>query len=438
MRICVWVPDRVLRRALEDLLRAHGHDVVPGEVCRSGCGLLILQDRMVRRPPRGTPVLYLRPPAGARAAPDPAAALEDALETKGVAIWDAPLDPACLVAVLGGDRRGARSGEREPAAPRLVSAPDPWLLVEPTGGRVLWANLPAETLLDFPEQASRPLVTSLDRIARIVPAVLHEREGARRVEGLDRPRVAIWWTGPAGERVLGLIERPPAEGGLAERRENPLEEMGRMAATMAHEIRNPLASVAGALELLEEEDDPIERKDIAQMARKRLLQMRALLDDTLRLSRPIDKEPEAVDANAAIESAVSLLRANPKASAVEIAVVLDEGQVDVRSHAEPLRQALANLLLNAAEAQAWAGRIEVSLRREGERAVIRVRDEGPGIPPERHEDVFRPFYTTKSGGTGLGLAYVRGVADAAGGSIALEDAERGACFRLTLPLASLA
>jgi signal transduction histidine kinase len=321
------------------------------------------------------------------------------------------------------------------SGPHFLSAPDAWLLVDPVSGRVLWANPSGRALLDLPGSAEKPLLASAARLQPIHASVLHDREGVARLDTLDRPRTAHWWTSAAGERVLGLLERPPSEGRLAERRENPLEAMGRMAATMAHEIRNPLASVAGALELLEDEDDAGERREIAALARKRLFEMRALLDDALRLSRPIDKEPEAVDVQAAIDSAVSILQGNPKASSVRIATIAEEGSIDVLSHAEPLRQALSNLLLNAAEAQGWDGVIEVSVRREGSQCVIRVRDEGPGVPPERREEIFRPFYTTKTGGTGLGLAYVRGVADAAAGSIELEAVERGACFRLVLPLA---
>ena len=94
-----------------------------------------------------------------------------------------------------------------------------------------------------------------------------------------------------------------------------------------------------------------------------------------------------------------------------------------------------NLLVNALEVQPQGGRILLTLEEEAGCGIIRVADDGPGIPAEVRARMFRPFYTTKEHGTGLGLSYVTNVAKAAGGSITLEDAPRGATFRLVLPLA---
>jgi signal transduction histidine kinase len=102
---------------------------------------------------------------------------------------------------------------------------------------------------------------------------------------------------------------------------------------------------------------------------------------------------------------------------------------------EPLRHALVNLFLNAAQASEGTGRVEVRVSDEGGRVAIRVLDDGPGIPAESREKVFAPFWTTKPSGTGLGLAYVRRVAETSGGSVEFENVPRGASVRLELPRA---
>ena len=100
----------------------------------------------------------------------------------------------------------------------------------------------------------------------------------------------------------------------------------------------------------------------------------------------------------------------------------------------PLLQSLTNILLNAAQALQGRGRISVQISRDARRGMIRVHDEGPGVPPEKRQEIFQPFYTTKPAGTGLGLAEVRRAMEAMGGAVIVEDVDEGACFRLEAPL----
>jgi signal transduction histidine kinase len=163
--------------------------------------------------------------------------------------------------------------------------------------------------------------------------------------------------------------------------------------------------------------------------------MNDLLEQTLQLARPIEGPPERVEVQSAIESAVSTLRLDPRFEDVDMEVEAPPEPVEVLAYAQPLLQALTNLLLNAAQAQEGRGTIRVVLTTDPRRALVRIVDSGPGVPLEKRREIFRPFYTTKSEGTGLGLAEVRRAMEAAGGVVIVEDVRQGACFRLEIPLA---
>lgn len=211
-----------------------------------------------------------------------------------------------------------------------------------------------------------------------------------------------------------------------------LAEVGKATSTFAHEIRNPLASLAGAIDLLSQDLPLSERSEVAGLARERLDHMRRLLDDTLRLARPVRGDPEAMDVRTAILSALEGTRTNPLFREVDVRFE-DGGDPPLAlAHPEALRQALWNLLLNAAEAQGGKGRITVRARTDDAGVSIFVSDDGPGIPVDRRDQVFDPFWTTKPRGTGLGLSFVRRAAEAAGGSAGVEDADRGACVVIRL------
>ncbi len=215
-----------------------------------------------------------------------------------------------------------------------------------------------------------------------------------------------------------------------------LAELGRVTSTFAHEIRNPLASLASAVELLAKDLVPAERDDVVRMARARLSQMKLLLDDTLRLARPFRGPPAVVDPVPALASAVEIARSDPRFAGVDVRLEVSGDAPDVRTYEEPLRQAALNLLVNAIESQGARGAIRVLVADEADGLAIRVRDEGPGIPAALRAKVFDAFWTTKAAGTGLGLAFVRRLAEGSGGSVVVEDTPPpGCCVRILLPRA---
>ena len=433
MRVRLDIASPVLLRALTDLLTTAGHRVEPAASRGPDLGLQILAEPGTGSVVPKVPVLYLRAGRGLRAAADPVGALASALANGGIAAWPAPLDPRGLLAALGtrsdlGDPR-PRSAVTE--APGLGSR-DPWILIEPLTRRVLWSSEAARGRFVLPggDQLS-------ERAKAAIPAdVFGRAEGQAMgtVEGL--PTLVVWWTDAMERRCVGLLRlapRPrPADAGNLE----TLAELGRVSATLVHEIRSPLASLTGALDLLDGDLDAADRADVFSLARARLKQMQSMLDDALRLARPFKDAPEAVAPDEVARSAVATARTDPAFGNVELSVVAAvPAPPAVLAHPEPLRQALVNLLVNAVQAQKGTGRITVSVEAGDQCGVIRVQDEGPGIPKDLREKVFAPFWTTKGRGTGLGLAFVRRVAQAAGGRVLVEDVPRGACLRLELPVA---
>ena len=213
-------------------------------------------------------------------------------------------------------------------------------------------------------------------------------------------------------------------------RDERLVAAGRLAASMAHEIRNPLASLSGSLQLLRE-DRPSRMIELALGEADRL---NRLVEDFLGVASRPSMILQPLDAYAvAVEVCESFAR-DPRYGAK--ATVRCEG-VPTFARADPdrLRQALWNLVLNGAQAMPRGGTVTVSVgEREDDTVEFRVSDEGVGIPPEERDHIFDPFYTTRSGGTGLGLALVEQVVRAHGGGIRVKAREpRGTEISFWIP-----
>jgi PAS domain S-box-containing protein len=228
-----------------------------------------------------------------------------------------------------------------------------------------------------------------------------------------------------------ITARKAAEEQLAQ--QAALARLGQMAAVVAHEVRNPLAGIKGAMQVLmsrRPESDPdrlIMREVVA-----RIDSLGDLVNDMMVFARPTPPNPATFPLRPLVQEAVDAVRRDPTASALNVTV---EGD-DLMLTADPLllRAAVLNLLLNAAQAMDGQGRITVSLARSEGRCTIDVRDTGPGVPAELHGRVFEPFFTTKARGGGLGLPIARRTAELHGGTLTLGAASTGgATFRLALP-----
>ena len=226
-----------------------------------------------------------------------------------------------------------------------------------------------------------------------------------------------------------------------------LSFVGELAAGLAHEIKNPLAGIQGAVDIL------IRRRDANDPEREALEGVRhevARIDGTVRAlldrARPRALSPTQVSLTELTLKAVNVARSQAIGALSRgrrVHVIFDEPPEDVRIDvdAPQIEDAVLNLILNAIEAIEDDGRITVSLKRErtedtGDEAVIEVSDTGHGITEEDLTRIFNPFFTTTKGGTGLGLPAVRRIARAHGGDVAATSTvNEGSTFRIRLPLA---
>jgi two-component system OmpR family sensor kinase len=210
------------------------------------------------------------------------------------------------------------------------------------------------------------------------------------------------------------------------------EALARMAAMVAHEVRNPIGVIRSAAELVTARSgSALGEKDRAALADVlgEVDRLRRMTEDFLDLAREPKLEPVEVGlAELAAEAARGLARTHPSLS-------VQLGVAPLRVLADPgrTRQVLENLLANAA--QAGATRAELTgAAAEGE-AVLAVQDDGPGVDPALRERLFDPFVTGRAGGTGLGLAIARRLLERQGGGLRLVESPRGARFEVRLPLA---
>ncbi len=425
MHIGLQLPDPLMRQALDTLLRRHGHrtSLLPGNGTTPD--LSIMHSPESAGPAESGATLYLRPATFGQAHPDPRGALERALHTGGVAVWEAPLDTRALIEAIADRAEAPRP--QGPRFPLLPAAPFPWLLIDPATGGMVSEGGPLNGF------AVRNLETGAPPLPAPLAARLKtDRSGHESVRLDSRPYLALWWTTDQGHRLVLFMPGLRGPAAADERQRGALAEIGRMATTLAHEIRGPVASLAGALELLEQVEEPEERQEIIGMARTRLGQLRQLLDETLRLARAVDGPTESVSVQDLVGSCQATVMSEPELAKLAIDIQAPSETVLVEVHMHPIRQALMNLLRNAAQAQGGEGRVHVRVVPNDGQVYIDVQDEGPGVPAASKDRIFEPFYTTKSSGTGLGLAYVRRVVEACGGTASLLETTEGATFRLTL------
>ncbi len=218
-------------------------------------------------------------------------------------------------------------------------------------------------------------------------------------------------------------------------RAQQLSTVGELASGVAHEIRNPLTGVRGALDLahrsLRAED---ETRPLIEEAQQQLMRMEQATTQLLSYARPPELRELEVDANLLIDRAVNIVAPKAASQSVAIRVTPSRSELTVRVDPELIVQVLVNLILNAVEATINAGEVSVVVDHYGPEAWIAVRDHGAGVSADVRERLFRPFFTTKSQGTGLGLAISREIAARHGGNLRFEEtAGGGATFVLTLP-----
>lgn len=221
-------------------------------------------------------------------------------------------------------------------------------------------------------------------------------------------------------------------------RNQRLATVGRLAAGVAHEIRNPLSSIKGFATYFQERyRENAQDAKVASILIQEVDRLNRVVSQLLEFSRPISVLPRPVRLSRLIGDAVKLIEPQAREKAVTVQTDLPAGAEEVRLDPDRLSQVLLNLLLNALEAMAPGGLLTVSAGEtaDGRRLAIRVSDTGGGIRPEDLSHVFEPYFTTKPSGTGLGLAIAHNIVEALGGDIGVVSRPgAGTTFTLRLPL----
>jgi two-component system sensor histidine kinase HydH len=221
-------------------------------------------------------------------------------------------------------------------------------------------------------------------------------------------------------------------------RNQRLATVGRLAAGVAHEIRNPLSSIKGFATYFQERyRENAQDAKVASILIQEVDRLNRVVSQLLEFSRPISVLPRPVRLSRLIGDAVKLIEPQAREKAVTVQTDLPAGAEEVRLDPDRLSQVLLNLLLNALEAMAPGGLLTVSAGEtaDGRRLAIRVSDTGGGIRPEDLSHVFEPYFTTKPSGTGLGLAIAHNIVEAMGGDIGVVSRPgAGTTFTLRLPL----
>jgi two-component system, NtrC family, sensor histidine kinase HydH len=202
------------------------------------------------------------------------------------------------------------------------------------------------------------------------------------------------------------------------REQTALARLGEMAAVIAHEVKNPLAGVRGAIQVIGSRL-PKDSKDAVVVTEivSRIDALNELMKDLLLFARPPQARLAPVDLAGLIRTTADLLRGDPALKGVAVRVHGDVAALD--ADAELLKIVFQNLLVNGAQAMHGQGTIDITLESVDSLCQVTVRDDGPGIPAEVLGKIFTPFFTTKARGTGLGLPTAKRLVEAHAGTITI-------------------
>jgi signal transduction histidine kinase len=214
-----------------------------------------------------------------------------------------------------------------------------------------------------------------------------------------------------------------------------LATLGELAAGLAHEIRNPLAGIAGVVEIIGR-DLPKESpaRAVLKDVRSEVLHINRIVSELLELARPKPPEFRKADLNATAEHAVMFAKEQASSRGVDIELTRDPDGIEIEHDAGQIHQVLLNLLLNGVQACDQGGKVVLQVAHNDDSAHLTVVDTGKGIPPEILANIFRPFFTTKGNGTGLGLSLARRMVEGHGGRLEVSSwVGKGSRFTVLLP-----
>ena len=225
------------------------------------------------------------------------------------------------------------------------------------------------------------------------------------------------------------------------RKAERLSVLGELSAVLAHEIRNPLASIHGTAEILKDDYRPGDKKyEFLEILLKESDRLNRVVDDFLRLSRPQPLALAPCNIGEELRSITMLVAAEAKDRDIRLEVHADEN-LEITGDRDKLHQAFLNIIINGLQAVPDKGSIVIEARMlnnaapDGEELEIIFRDSGPEIPEDLQKKIFEPFFSTKKDGTGLGLSIAKKIIESHAGSIiVVSEAQKGTAFKVRLPV----
>jgi two-component system sensor histidine kinase PilS (NtrC family) len=334
-------------------------------------------------------------------------------------------------------------------------------------GIILYANAMASELLGF-DLESFDSQSILPRIAEVSPGLTAalqrairnethtEREEAKVADGFRQFPIGITTTSNAGGpnrggRSITAIFQDISDQKRVEqlrRRAERLEAVAELSASLAHEIRNPLASIRSAVEQIGQSPrTTLDEQTLTRLIVRESDRLSRLLGEFLDFARTRVTRIRTQDLTTIVRGATNLAAAHPsRTEGVNVECVVPANPVHIEGDEDLLHRAVFNLVLNAVQAAPPGGSVRVEVltvvddtmrrdvRTDGGVVAIRVTDNGSGIDPAIREKIFLPFATTKPGGSGLGLAVTQRAVEAHRGAVHVESTERGTRFTVVLPL----
>jgi len=214
-----------------------------------------------------------------------------------------------------------------------------------------------------------------------------------------------------------------------------LATLGELATGLAHEIRNPLAGIAGVIEIIGRDLPPTSpAREMVKDVRTEINQINRILTDLLETARPHPPQMMRSNLNTTVEHAVMLARQQVLSQPIKIELAKAPDLPEVEHDSDQIHQVVLNLLLNAVQAIDGPGTVRVVIGSKDDCARVTVTDNGRGIPEQQLSQIFRPFYTTRGNGTGLGLSLVRRIVEEHHGRISVtSEVGKGSTFEVLIP-----
>jgi two-component system sensor histidine kinase HydH len=281
---------------------------------------------------------------------------------------------------------------------------------------------PGYALVQLSTQSYKRAVHAAMRDAALMAALIFLGAGSAAF--------TLWAAARRRDREIPRLRREVAEA-------RHLASVGRLAGSVAHEVRNPLSALRGLVQLLaKDQTPPPRREEYARVAVEEIDRLERVVSGLLDYTRPREPRPTALDLSETLRAALEFMAEDPRARGVDMDMEVAPSLPPVLADPDQVRQVLVNLVVNALEALNGEGRLRLRARQDGDRVVVEVADSGPGLPGVDPEELFDPFFSARERGAGLGLAIARRLVQAQGGELSAGSApEGGALFTFTLPLA---